>query len=298
MTRPLTTVEEAAPQPPANAPPPPDSRSAALNLGGMALRDGVMLQSERRWAAAVRKPDGQIVVYSGDKSRLPGRELLTRVPVVRGLARLAEAMAVLPGLRRRVGGPVLPQEDPRLLAATAVSALGTVFLRRSGRGSPVAREAAIMGLSLAPALLALRDSELSRFHGAEHKSVAAYETGGAAGQAAKEHDRCGSNLVGPLVITNLVTNVMLRRAGRQSRPVPVLVAGLASIGAAAELFAWMARHRGNPVADVLRRPGIELQRRFTTSEPSQDQLDVAQAALKELVRLEGAALEPQAVAGA
>jgi uncharacterized protein YqhQ len=295
----MTTVEEAAQQPPADsAPPRPGSGSAALHLGGMALRDGVMLQSERRWAAAVRRPDGRIVVYSGDKSRLPGRELLTRVPVVRGLARLTETLAVLPGLRRRVGAPVLPQEDPRLLTATAVSALGTVFLRRSGRGSPMAREAAIMGLSLAPALLALRDSELSRFHGAEHKSVAAYETGAAAGQAAKEHERCGSNLVGPLVVTNLVTNVMLRRAGRQSRPLPVLVAGLASIGAATEIFSWMARHRGNPVADLLRRPGIELQRRFTTSEPSQDQLDVAQAALKELVRLEGAAPEPPAVAGA
>jgi len=294
----MTTVEEAAQQPQSNAAPPPGSRAAPLHLGGMALRDGVMLQSERRWAAAVRKPDGRIVVYSGDKARLPGGELLTRVPVVRGLARLAETMAVLPALRRRVGAPVLPQEDPRLLAATAVSALGTVFLRRSRRGSPVAREAAIMGLSLAPVLLALRDSELSRFHGAEHKSVAAYEAGGAAAQAAKEHERCGSNLLGPLVITNLMTNVMLRRAGKQSRPLPVLMAGLASIGTAAELFAWMARHRGNPVAALLRRPGIELQRRFTTSEPSQDQLDVAQAALKELVRLEGAAPEPQAVAGA
>jgi len=91
---------------------------------------------------------------------------------------------------------------------------------------------------------------------------------------------------------------MLRRAGKQNRPLPVLMAGLASIGAAVELFAWMARHRGNPVADLLRRPGLELQRRFTTSEPSQDQLDVAQAALKELVRLEGAAPEPQAAAGA
>ena len=293
----MTTVEDAPPQPQANAAT-PASRPAALHLGGMALRDGVMLQSERRWAAAVRKPDGRIAVYSGDKTRLPGHELLTRVPVVRGLARLAESMAVLPGLRRRVGAPVLPQEDPRLLAATAAGALGTVFLRRSRRGSPVAREAAIMGLSLAPALLALRDSELSRFHGAEHKSVAAYETGAAAPQAAKEHERCGSNLVGPLVITNLATNMMLRRAGRQSRPLPVLIAGLASIGTAVELFAWMARHRGNPVADVLRRPGLELQRRFTTSEPSQDQLDVAQAALKELVRLEGAAPEPQAAAGA
>jgi uncharacterized protein YqhQ len=253
----------------------------------MALRDGVMLQSERHWAAAIRLPDGSIGVHSGEKPLMPGREVLTQVSVVRGLVRLIEAGAMLPRLRRESGAPILPQEDPRLIAAATGSAVGTMVLRRHS-GAPLLRETAVALLSLAPALLALRRSELSRFHGAEHKSVAAYESGGSAEEAAKEHERCGSNLVTPLLLTNLASGAVLRALGKERRPLPVLIAGVASIGSAVELFGWMVRHKGNPLADALRAPGIELQKLFTTREPHGDQLDVAKAALDELLRVAGA----------
>jgi uncharacterized protein YqhQ len=51
----------------------------------------------------------------------------------------------------------------------------------------------------------------------------------------------------------------------------------------------MARHKGHPLADLLRAPGLTLQRLLTTREPTTAQLDVAQAALGELLRLEGGA---------
>jgi uncharacterized protein YqhQ len=76
----------------------------------------------------------------------------------------------------------------------------------------------------------------------------------------------------------------------------VLIAGLVSIGSAVELFAWMARHQGHPLAELLRSPGVQVQKLFTTREPSADQLDVAQAALEELLRLEG--VEPRDAAAA
>ena len=145
------------------------------------------------------------------------------------------------------------------------------------------------GVSLAPVLMALRDSKLSRYHGAEHKSVAAYESGGDVGAAEKEHSRCGTNLVAPMVATSLATSLVLRAAGRERQPLATFVAGLVSIGTAMELFAWMARHPRHPLARTLGRPGLEMQRVFTTSEPTADQLDVADMALKELLRLEGAA---------
>jgi uncharacterized protein YqhQ len=69
----------------------------------------------------------------------------------------------------------------------------------------------------------------------------------------------------------------------------VLVAGLVSIGSAVELFAWMARHQEHPLAGLLRSPGVQVQKLVTTRDPSPEQLDVAQAALSELLRLEGAA---------
>jgi len=260
-----------------------------MQLGGMALRDGVLLQSDGHWAAAVRQTDGGVKVVSGPKIQLPAGEALRRVPVVRGLVRLGEALAVLPAVRRATGTPVLPQEDPRLLAATAASAAASLALRVTGRGSPVLREVAAAGVSLAPVLFALRDSRISRYHGAEHKSVAAYETGGDPAVADKEHARCGSNLIAPMVVTSLATNLLLRAAGRERQPLATFVAGLVSIGSAMELFAWMSRHQDHPLARTLGRPGIEMQRLFTTSEPSEEQLDVADTALRELMRLEGEA---------
>ena len=145
------------------------------------------------------------------------------------------------------------------------------------------------GLSLAPVLLALRDSQLSRFHGAEHKSVDAYERGVDPSAAHKEHERCGTNLLAPMLVTNLMANMLLRAAGKERKPLATLVAGLVSIGTAMELFGWMARHRDHPLARTIRLPGIEVQRLFTTSDPSEDQLDVANEALQELLRLEQAA---------
>ncbi len=260
-----------------------------MQLGGMALRDGVLLQSDGHWAAAVREPGGGVKVVSGRKAQLPAREALQRVPVLRGLLRLGEALAVLPAVRRETGGPVLPQEDPRLLAATAVSAVATVALRASKRGSPVFKELAAAGIGLAPVLLALRDSRLARYHGAEHKSVAAYEGGLDPALADREHARCGSNLIAPMLVTSVATNLLLRAAGKERQPLATFVAGLVSIGTAMEVFSWMARHQDHPLARTLRRPGIEMQRLFTTSEPSADQLDVAHLALQELLRLEGAA---------
>ena len=260
---------------------------APLQLGGMALRDGVLLQSETYWAAAVRRPDGGIDVTSGRKGRLPGGERLRRVPLARGVLRLGEAMAVLPAVRRSVGMPILPQEDPRLLGASIGSAVVTTMLRRTGRRAPVFSELAIAGATLLPVLLALRDSKVSRYHGAEHKSVAAYEGDLEPEDAAKEHARCGSNLVAPLLLSNVAAGLLLRAAGQERKPLATLVAGLVSLGTAVEVFAWMARHQDHPLAAALRLPGIEMQRLFTTGEPSEDQLDVAHSALQEVLRLEG-----------
>jgi len=257
-----------------------------MQLGGMALRDGVLFLSERFWAAAVREADGDVHVHSGRRVQLPGRDRMARVPLLRGMAKLAESMAVLPDVRREVGVPVLPHEDPRILAYATAGSVASTLLRRSKRGSPVLKELMIAAFSLGPAMLAVRDSRLSAFHGAEHKSIAGYETGEDAADSAKEHTRCGTNLLAPLAITSVASNLALRRARVDRQPLAVLAAGLVSIGGAVEMFSWMARHEGHPLAELLRRPGIQLQRVLTTREPSEDQLDVARAALSELLRLE------------
>jgi len=93
----------------------------------------------------------------------------------------------------------------------------------------------------------------------------------------------------PILVTSFASNLVLHAAGKERKPAATFVAGLVSIGTAMELFSWIARHQDHPVARALGRPGIEMQRLFTTSEPSEEQLDVADLALRELLRLEGEA---------
>ncbi len=69
-----------------------------LRLGGMALRNGLLVHGPTSWAAAVRAPDGTLHAASGRKPELPAAAL--RLPLVRGVARMGEMLALLPIVRR------------------------------------------------------------------------------------------------------------------------------------------------------------------------------------------------------
>src|ERR1700709_2336506 len=93
---------------------------AKLRLGGMALRNGLLVHGPTHWAAAVRRPDGTIEVASERKPELvPG--LVTKTPGRRGPVKLAEAMLVLPLVRRKMRAARLPFEDRRVLGAPAAT---------------------------------------------------------------------------------------------------------------------------------------------------------------------------------
>jgi uncharacterized protein YqhQ len=253
-----------------------------LRLGGMALRNGLLVHGPTHWAAAVRDDAGEIVVGSGRKPRL---EAADGVPGVRGVVRLGEAFAVIPLVKRALPQAQLPFENPSVLGVAVGASLVGATLRRRLNGA--AGEAAAAVISLAPAVLALRGGELAAYHGVEHKAIAAYESDAPdAADAAKEHDRCGSHLVTPLLASNLAGALLVRRV--LERPGPVAGAGVAvaSTAAAVEVFAWCERNAASPLAKALRRPGFELQRLIGTREPDERQLEVGRAALAEILRVE------------
>ena len=254
---------------------------AKLRLGGMALRNGLLVHGPSHWAAAVRDADGSIVTASGRKPRATA---LDGVPGVRGVMRLAEAFAVIPLVKRALPQAKLPFEDVRVLGVMLGSAIAGSMVRRRRRGA--GGEAAAMAISLAPALVSLRGGDLAAYHGVEHKAIAAYEQDATDVDAAKEHDRCGSHLMAPLIASNLAGTALLRRAIAAPGPLSSGAVALASTGLAVEVFAWSDRHPGSAVARVLRRPGHEVQRVLATREPSERQLEVGRAALAEILRVE------------
>jgi uncharacterized protein YqhQ len=146
------------------------------------------------------------------------------------------------------------------------------------------REVVAGGVAFLPALLALRGPDLAAYHGAEHVSIGTYENGGA--PAPKEHPRCGSQLIAPMVASTLAANIVASKAPAGTRGVARLVGMVAAVGGSVELFSWVARNPEKRVARVLARPGFELQRRFSTAEPSEAQLEVANVARDACLALE------------
>ena len=249
----------------------------------MALANGLLVHGPTHWAAAVRTDEGELNVASGRKPSL-GASVADGIPGARGLLKLGEAIAVIPLVKRALPEARLPMQDVRTLGAMGAAALGGHAIRSRGARS-VGSEAAVAALSVAPALLALRRGEVAAYHGVEHKAIAAYEEGEDAAAADKEHDRCGSNLVAPMLASAVVGNVAARKAGLRG-PTAEAVVGLGSAAFAVESFGWAERHPDSALARALRRPGYEIQRLIGTREPTPEQLEVGRAALAEILRVE------------
>jgi uncharacterized protein YqhQ len=251
-----------------------------LRLGGMALRNGLALFGPTSWAAAVRTADGSIRVASGPRPRF---RVADRVPVARGVVRMSEMLAALPVIRRRLPEARLSFEHGGVAMATVLSAaLATVVKRRGG----LRAELGSTLIGIVPSLITLRNRDLVRYHGAEHKAVAGYERGVEAAETAKEHERCGTHLVAPLLLGAVGAATIAARAPRSLRRPVAALGSLASIGFAFELFAWRERHPGSLAARVLAGPGTALQRALATAEPGEAELEVADRALTALLAAE------------
>jgi uncharacterized protein YqhQ len=250
-----------------------------LRLGGMALSNGVLVHGPSSWACAIRHPDGRLEVASERKRY---RAAGVTNPLLRGPARLADAVALLPQVRRRLPAAKLPFQRPRVLTAMLAGAVA-VQVARGSRLGPAAQEVVSAIASLAPAAVALRSSELAAYHGAEHITIGSYEHGEA---REKEHERCGSHLLAPLLGTLAIGNALATRAPVQFRLAARGLASLGALAASTEIFSWMVRNPEHPVSKALARPGHELQHRLATAEPSAEQLEVAEAALTACLELE------------
>ena len=263
---------------------PAEEERYVLRLGGMALRNGLLIHGPTSWAAAARDQDGEIQVASGPKPAL-APDLAVRVPLLRGPLRLAEAFLLIPTVRLKLRAARLPFEDVRVIAAMFIASSASRALRR--KKASATGELAQAGLGLAPAMVALSDRNLAAYHGAEHKAIGAYEAGSDdPASATKEHERCGSNLVVPMLVLSAAGQLLLERALENPGPVARAAVGVASASVAAEMFAWSERNPGSATARAFHRPGHEIQRLIATKEPTPEQLEVSVAALREILRVE------------
>lgn len=263
-----------------------------LKIGGMALENGVLFHTYRNWAMAIRDESGAVRVTSGSKNTGSPIARMRRLPMLRGIASLADTAMILPKAVAGGGKLPLPTDSPQVVLTVAASMAGSALLKNPKRRMPpFIEEALLSALALMPSLVALRKTPATGYHAAEHKSINAYEhasslDGDSVAESRAEHPRCGTNLVGPALALMTIGNAIARRAlGRRSNLARFGV-GILSLSGAVELMQWASRHPGTGLSNALTRPGAGMQNLLTTAEPSQEQMAVGLAALEELLRLE------------
>ncbi len=306
----------------------PDGRLVAVRdapVGGQAVMEGVMMRGVSTWAVAVRTPDGEIDVTSEPIVSWAKRHRVLRLPVIRGVVALVEslkigfrAMAISVNVRepedetgekQEIGGWVwaLTVTGSLLLAITLffvvpVAAtslikdeLGSAFLFWLVEG--VLRTLIFIGYIVAISRLPdLR--RVFEYHGAEHKTISAYEAGDElvperAELYSRLHPRCGTSF---LLIVMVLAVFVLAPIGLPawywlvaSRVLGIpLIAGLSY-----EVIKWAGRNRRRRWVRALMWPGLMLQN-LTTREPDRDQLQVAIRSLQEVLATEDpASTEPR-----
>jgi Protein of unknown function (DUF1385) len=258
-----------------------DRVGATPRLGGMARPNGVVIVSERFWAFAGE--DGSL-----REGAMPARRSrLARVPLLRGLLRIAGSLAPL------VRGPgVAGRKERGFLLATIAAPLLFVALPEGVRLAA--------GIALSAGLVAwmLRGHTL-RLHGAEHRAIAAAEQGSLCStwlghaRPSRFSPRCGTNFAALAIPVTL----LLERAWPLA-PAPWVpaVAAVLALGLTMEL--WQAvQHPGGRLLRPLLLPGLALQR-LTTREPRLDETRVALRAVDSVLRRELDAGAPTVAAGA
>ena len=205
-------------------------------------------------------------------------------PFLRGPARLLDAMAIIPQIRRALPEAKLPFQRPAVVGGDGRQRHG-----REGSCAALARSARRPRSSSAACSRSHRPhspsatADVAAYHGAEHISIGSYEQGK---RATKEHNRCGSHLIGPLLVTTAIGNTLAARAPAHVRRPVRLGAQLVALAASTEIFGWMVRNPENRLARALAKPGHELQHRLATAEPTPEQIEVAEAALAACLELE------------
>lgn len=291
------------------------------SIGGQALIEGIYMRGPERGCMAVRQPDGEIYIETEPVSLPP----LRKIPILRGAASMVDSLLkgykslmksadiAFSGeeageesrfegwLRKKFGervfngigavGAVLGGVLSIVLFLIVPTLITGLINRLVPLGGWVAAVEGVLKILIFIGYLALvtRMKDIRRvfeYHGAEHKSVACYETKEEltvenVRKHSRFHPRCGTSFIFLILIVSIVIfsfvpfeNTWLR-AGVKLLLIPVIM------GISYEILRYVGRH-GNRVAKILAAPGMWVQR-LTTFEPDDGQMEVAIAALCEVI---------------
>jgi uncharacterized protein YqhQ len=282
--------------------------------GGQAVMEGVMMRGQKAMVTAVRRPGGGVAL---DTQLLSGiySDRWRRLPLVRGVVVLIEVLLL--GIKSLLYSANVSLEEEKtevsgwfvwllLLVSLGVAVvlffMAPLFLANLIK--PYITSAFVFSLieglirvaifviylgliSLVPDI-----KRYFAYHGAEHKTINAYEAGvplevEAVKSYGTAHRRCGTSFLFVVLVIAIIVFALvgLHGLGLLVLSRILLIPVIAALGY--EVIYFTANHADNPVVRALSAPGLWLQT-MTTREPTDDQLEVALAALGRAVEIDQA----------
>ncbi len=277
-----------------------------FSYGGQAVIEGVMMRGAHTAAIAVRDPDGNIAIHEQPLSAKLYRGRISKTPFLRGVVGLWDALGL--GTRALLWSAdvALGNEEEvnfngplgwGTVAISLIFGIGLFFVLPSATASLLERP---LGLSDQSVLVNLIESlvrlglligyiwligripdvkRLFGYHGAEHKTINAYEAGAEltpeiVAKYPIEHPRCGTAFLLTVVIVSLIVFSLFGRP-------PFLILILSRVllipviaGIAYELLRFTAKHMDNSLIRLIVIPNLALQH-LTTRQPDLSMIEVA-----------------------
>jgi uncharacterized protein YqhQ len=299
-----------------------EARVPQQAVGGQAVIEGVVMRTPSGLAIAVRKADGRIVVRDKPWRPLSRRFPVLGWPLIRGVVVLIESLregidALRFSAETAVGEEGVEGTDRGSSGFSANMALllGAVLALVIFKGVPHVL-ALWIGLDPTQTLFHVVDGAIKlvlivgyiaaisrmkdiqrvfQYHGAEHKSIRAFEAGAELTVAetvpfSRLHERCGTSfivvVVGASILVYIALSPLIPRdtGGGVLFQVVLILAKILLLGPVAAIAYEINRLAGkywrSPLARLVAWPGLLMQRLLTTREPSADQIEVALTALR------------------
>lgn len=272
-----------------------------ITYGGQAVIEGVLMRGQKAYAIAMRDPDGKIVLHK-EKLANVYRSRITKIPFLRGIIMLWDALGL--GMHAlTISANIQTGEDEKLegwalyltIAISLTLGVGLFFLLPAGLGSLAEHflgwnvwwnnllEGIVRLLLLVGYIWAIGFmpdiKRLFGYHGAEHKTINAYEAGAeltpeSVANFPLEHARCGTAFMLTLVLLSILVFTALGplplfwRLASRVLLIPILA------GVAVEYIRWTANHLDSKIIQWMIKPNLALQS-LTTREPDHAMLEVA-----------------------
>ena len=289
---------------------------AKFNIGGQAVIEGVMMRGPEDVAVAVRKADGSIDVDVHPVNSIQDRHPILKKPLIRGMVVLVESLVM--GMKAlsysaQVSGEEDEEMDDKDMALTiVVSVLLAVglfiaiptwsmrFLQHWTTNAVtlnLAEGCLRMAIFLAyiAVISSMKDIQrVFQYHGAEHKTIFAYEAGlpltvENVRKFPRLHPRCGTNFLMIVMCISIFIFAFLGWPNLLERILSRVILMPVVAGVSYEIIRFAGRHNDNPWVHKLILPGLLLQK-LTTREPADEMIEVAIASVKAVVPVDGKAV--------